>query len=146
MKKLSRKDYEKAYREANKEKIQAYDREYKEANKEKILAQNRAYKKANKEKLKAQNKALYNTGKDGLIRVYYLPEEHYVGITNHISHRMGAHTTSNYITDGYEILGAFERAVDAHALEVQLHQRGYRGSRYNTDLDILSNYKHLLNE
>ena len=55
---------QRAYREANKEKIAAQRRAYREANKEKIAAQQRAYYVANKEKLAAQRRAYYVANKE----------------------------------------------------------------------------------
>ncbi len=63
--------------------------------------------------------------------VYYLPEEHYVGITKNLHTRMSGHSrTNNKIIDGFEVIGIFERHVDAHSLETMFHQRGYRGYEY----------------
>ena len=59
--------------------------------------------------------------------VYYLPEEHYVGMTNNVRERMTRHRNLGKITEGYEILAVFERRVDAAWFEVQLHQRDYYG-------------------
>ena len=62
--------------------------------------------------------------------VYYLPEEHYIGITNSVYRRMSQHRWLNRSTEGYEILCYYDRMVDAAALEVKFHQRGYNG--FNT--------------
>ena len=77
--KACRKAYQKAYREANKEKIKAYyqanqerilthKKAYREANKEKISLQrkasDRAYREANKEKIRADNKAWYQKNRE----------------------------------------------------------------------------------
>ena len=62
----NQKEYKKAYREANKEKIKEYNikyreankeeaKEYREANKEKIKEYKKAYREANKEKIKSSN-------------------------------------------------------------------------------------------
>ena len=61
--------------------------------------------------------------------VYYLPEEHYIGVTSHLINRMSGHRQRNYCTEGYEILAYFEREEDAMFLEIQFHQRGYNGYR-----------------
>ncbi len=50
-KKLSKKDYGKAYYEKNKEKIAKYGRDYNEKNKEKIAKYGRDYRERNKEKI-----------------------------------------------------------------------------------------------
>jgi len=70
--------YNKAYHEANREKILAQKKEYREANKEKIAAQDKAYREANKEKIKvykeankekilAQQKAYYDANKEKIL-------------------------------------------------------------------------------
>lgn len=59
--------------------------------------------------------------------VYYLPEEHYIGITNDIQERMITHRKRGKLTDGYEILAYYERRVDAHLLETMFHIRNYNG-------------------
>ena len=64
---------------------------------------------------------------DGYTYVYYLPEEHYVGITNDVVRRMRVHRHKGKIVDDYEIIARFERAVDAHSLETMFHQRNYNG-------------------
>ena len=60
----NRKDYMKAYREANKEKIAAQQKAYKEANREKIAAQQKAYREANKEKELAWQKSWYEANRE----------------------------------------------------------------------------------
>ena len=70
---------------------------------------------------------------DGYYYVYYLPEEHYVGLTNNIRRRMMDHRrlrNGQKFTNDYEILGKFESNIDAHWFEIQFHQRGYNG--FNT--------------
>ena len=59
--------------------------------------------------------------------VYYIPEHHYVGITDNIVNRMRMHKKNNFITEDYEIIANFERRVDAHYLETLFHMRGYNG-------------------
>ena len=61
--------------------------------------------------------------------VYYLPEEHYVGMTCRIACRMSKHRAAGKCTDNYEVLAYFEREVDAHYFETLLHLRGYHGYR-----------------
>ena len=71
--------------------------------------------------------AEYHSG-DGYTYVYYLPEEHYVGVTTSPVKRMNQHRNSqNHIVDGWEIIARFERRVDAHYLEIMFHMRGYQG-------------------
>ena len=70
-----------------------------------------------------------NPGKYDWTYVYYLPEEHYVGITTNVTKRCGQHRANGFKTDGVEIMGKFERRVDAHLLETMFHVRGYHGFR-----------------
>jgi hypothetical protein len=56
----NRKEYFKAYREANKDKIAEQKKAYYEANKDKI----KAYREANKDKIAEQKKAYYEANKD----------------------------------------------------------------------------------
>ena len=62
--------------------------------------------------------------------VYYLPEEHYIGMTNYLKRRMYQHRKKGKCTEGMEIVACFERSVDAHWFETMLHQRGYLGYSY----------------
>ena len=54
---FDRKAYDKAYKEANKEKIKEQNKAYREANKEKRKAYLKAWREANKEKIKAWREA-----------------------------------------------------------------------------------------
>jgi hypothetical protein len=68
---------------------------------------------------------------DGHFTVYYLPEHHYIGMTNALKNRLQEHRSkNNRITDGYEIVATFDRAVDAHLMETKLHSMGYDGFHY----------------
>ena len=68
---------------------------------------------------------------DGHFTVYYLPEEHYVGMTDALLERMRKHRYKHKrITEGVETLGKFECPIQAHLFETMLHLRGYNGFRY----------------
>jgi 5-methylcytosine-specific restriction endonuclease McrA len=54
----------KAWREANKKKIDAKNKAYREANREKLNAESKAYRETNREKVKAQNKAYYEVNRE----------------------------------------------------------------------------------
>jgi len=62
--------YHKAYYESNREKIKASAKAYKEANKEKVKARAKAYKEANKKEIAAAKKAWNEANKDKLIAYY----------------------------------------------------------------------------
>lgn len=109
------------------------DKAWREANKERLKEYNKKYYENNKQKQKSYRKDWYheNVKKDThLPCVYYLPEEHYIGITKNLKRRIKAHNHSGKITEGYEVVAYFERYVDAMYLEVMFHQRGYNGCRY----------------
>ena len=60
-------EFQKAYREANKEKIAERKKAYCEANKEKIAERNKVYCEANKEKVAEQKKAHYQANKEKIL-------------------------------------------------------------------------------
>ena len=68
MTKEEKKEYNKAYRKANKDKAKAYSKAYRQANKDKIKVYQKVYQKAwqeaNKEKEKARQKAYREVNKD----------------------------------------------------------------------------------
>tara|TARA_R110002167_G_scaffold117955_3_gene294209 strand:+ start:3347 stop:3694 length:348 start_codon:yes stop_codon:yes gene_type:complete len=69
--------------------------------------------------------------KDGHYSVYYLPEHHYVGMTNSVRLRMIEHRSkNNRLTDNYEVIAVFKEAVEAHLFETRLHALGYNGFNY----------------
>ena len=70
---------------------------------------------------------LYNEASSKGFYVYYLPEEHYVGMTNNISQRISQHKMSGKLVEDYEIIAIFARAVDAHWFETMFHMRNYNG-------------------
>ena len=71
---FDRKAHNKAYREANPEKIKAQKKAYREANREKENARSRAYNKANSEKIRAYRKAPHEANRENnnaRSRAYY---------------------------------------------------------------------------
>jgi len=95
--------------------------------------------------------------KNGYYTVYYLPEHHYVGMTNALKNRLQEHRSKNgRITVGYEVIATFERAVDAHWFETTLHAMGYHGFHYkkgrdknktiDKEVDIYDFYNTVLND
>ncbi len=83
-----------------------------------------------KECRKETSKELWENRESGLTTLYYLPEEHYVGLTTDMSQRMPRHRRDGKITEGYEVIAKFERALDAAVLEARFHQRRYNGSQF----------------
>ena len=80
-----------------------------------------------KQKHRDSNKRWRQTKKTSCFSVYYLPEEHYVGITNSLYLRMKDHNDHGKITEGYVEIARFERKVDAAWFEILFHKRGYNG-------------------
>lgn len=62
--------------------------------------------------------------------VYYLPEHHYVGMTNNLKKRVIDHKKKGKIVEGIEVVGTYETAVEAHYVETSLHLMGYEGFSY----------------
>jgi hypothetical protein len=79
------------------------------------------------EKEKTRQKKKYLSKLDGYFYVYYLPEEHYIGMTNNVHRRIKYHDYSGKIVDNYEILARFKRQVDAHLFETKFHAMDYNG-------------------
>ena len=67
---------------------------------------------------------------DGLYNVYYLPEHHYVGMSNRINARLSQHRKQGRITEGYEIVYKCKTPAMALLMEAYLHTMGYEGCRY----------------
>ncbi len=72
----------------------------------------------------------YRKNRDGMFRVYYLPEEHYVGMTSDIYNRMKQHSKKGKITQGFEIVWTCKTAAMALLMEAYLHTLGYNGCKY----------------
>jgi hypothetical protein len=84
-------------------------------------------KNYNREKESDRQSKKYAKSRDEYFSVYYLPEEHYVGMTNNIKNRMKDHRCSGKFIDDFEILATFEKQVDAHLFETLLHSMDYNG-------------------
>ena len=59
--------------------------------------------------------------------VYYLPLEHYAGVTNKLSQRMSSHRRYGLDPTGYKILFATKDRLEAHVVEAELHLMGING-------------------
>ena len=77
---------------------------------------------------KAHYKKYYYSLKDGLHYVYYLPEEHYIGVTDCISKRIAVHKHKfNRYVDNIEIVYKTPCRKEAELVESKLHSLGYQG-------------------
>lgn len=101
-------------------------------NKEDKAAHNKAYKEANRETINAYHKKYRAAQKDGLYTVYYLKEEHYVGMTTILQKRLNTHKShyNRHIKD-VEIIGKYQTKVGAARVEAALHSMGYLGRHPN---------------
>ena len=128
MTKEEKREYNKKYRAANREKIAAKQKAWNEKNKEKEAARLRAWYLANREKTIARTKAYLNSKKHEPV-VYYLPEHHYVGITNCLYSRLQRHKSFyNRVTEDYEIIYTAKDMTEARAVERYMHyEMGYNG-------------------
>lgn len=61
--------------------------------------------------------------------VYYIPEEHYIGMSKNVYSRMIKHNHLGKIIDGWEVIESFENPIRAHLMETQFHLMGYNGYR-----------------
>ena len=107
-----------------------YHRKWYQNNKEKVKQKKLAHYHQNKDEINARRTERRKQKKaermDGYTYVYYLPEEHYIGITGDLKERMADHRKTK-ITDGMVVVARFERRVDARWFESMFHQRGYNG-------------------
>ena len=120
-----------------KEEKREYNKNYKEANKEKIAVQQKVYKEANKEKIDAYHKDYskkwIDSKKDGLYTVYLLPEENYVGQTNNLYQRLVKHRCRDERnTSGMQVIGKYNTREQAMNVEADYHSKGYLGANRNT--------------
>tara|TARA_R110002074_G_C12269813_1_gene642038 strand:+ start:435 stop:746 length:312 start_codon:yes stop_codon:yes gene_type:complete len=71
--------------------------------------------------------------RDGFTSVYYLPKEHYVGMTGRVKKRMAAHRSAGKNTRNYKILRVFDNEIEAHLYETQLHWMGFFGFQFRSN-------------
>jgi len=133
MTKEEKREYNNRYRAANKEKIAAKQKAWNEKNKEKIAAEKKAWYKVNREKVIARTKAYLNSKKHEPV-VYYLPEHHYVGVTDCLYGRLQRHRSFNKrLTGDYEIIYTAKDMTEARAVERYMHyEMGYNGKKGGT--------------
>ena len=87
------------------------------------------YYQKNKDKIQERSSKYYQSLKHKPM-VYYLPEEHYVGITECWVKRKITHKKKNRYVEDMEVICYCDRMVDAMFIVIQFHQRGYNGFNY----------------
>ena len=110
-----------------------YDRRYRAANKEREAARQKAWRENNKEKVAARKKVWTDAKKHEPV-VYYLPQHHYVGVTDCLYNRLKSHRSNhNRVTEGYEIIYTAKDITEARAVERYMHyEMGYNGKKGGT--------------
>ena len=92
------------------------------------------YYSRHKEDRKAKVQAYKDTLKDNFFTIYYLPEEHYVGITNQPIIRMRNQRWNGKITTDWEVVTIVETRTEALKIESFMHSLGYIGAcEWNTN-------------
>ena len=109
----------------------AYAREYYKANKEKLKVKRAEYYDANKESFRIRHKKHLVNCRDSFYTLYYLPEHHYIGVTNQPKTRARSHRASGRVTRGFEVVAVFETKREALDAEFCLHKIGYYGKHKN---------------
>ena len=104
-----------------------YDRKRYLENKSSIDERQRLYRLANLEKVRIKDENYRNSMKDGLYTLYYLKEEHYVGITDSVKRRMRVHKSLGKYTEDVEVICKFKTKREALDAEGLLHSVGYNG-------------------
>tara|TARA_B110000858_G_C17723161_1_gene436284 strand:+ start:267 stop:674 length:408 start_codon:yes stop_codon:yes gene_type:complete len=124
---MTQKEKKAAYYQANKEKIYAQKKARREANREQYLLGKKSYYQANRERAKKH----YLSNIDSVYTVYYLLEEHYVGMTKSLKYRLKEHKYkyNRHIQD-VEIIGKYQTKKGATRVEAALHAMGYLGRDY----------------
>ena len=97
------------------------------ANKEAISANKKRYYEANKEKIKAYRKEYYESLINDFYTMYYIPQHHYIGITNQPITRLRNHSTEGRITTDWEVVSTFKTKREALDAEKYMHSIGYCG-------------------
>jgi hypothetical protein len=95
-----------------------------------INIQRKEHYSNNKVQISEYNKYYREKTKENGFALYYLPEEHYVGFTNHLKARLRRHKCQGKITEGYEVIGVYSCPIYTHLLETRLHLMGYNGFQH----------------
>mgnify|MGYP003626692158 CR=1 FL=1 len=92
------------------------------------------YYEANKESILSQSKKYRSSLKDNFYSLYYLTEDHYVGVTNQLKNRMYNHKNKGKHVLDYEVIATFETKREALNAERYMQDSlSYLGSgiKYN---------------
>ena len=76
-------------------------------------------KEAIKDRVRKRSKSIYDKAKLDHYVVYYLPEEHYCGVTSHLRGRLVKHEKDGNSTEGWRVLYASEDEMEAVVKEAE---------------------------
>ena len=114
-------------KEEKKERQRLYDAQpHRKAARHKSTA---IWRKNNPEAVKAMDARKKAKAKSKEYSLYYLPEDHYIGVTNQLSLRLVNHKRKSKHILGYEIVSVFKTKKEALRTERYLHSIGYNGSQ-----------------
>ena len=114
-----------------KEDKRIYDKAYGAKNKARIADYKAKYYEANKEAYRLRSEKHINDCVNDFHTLYYLPEHHYIGITNQPRTRIRGHRAKGRITEDFEVVAIFETKREALDAEFYLHNIGYFGKHKN---------------
>jgi len=110
-----------------KEEKREYDKIYRAANLDVLKAKARDKYIKNKSHIKSKALSYKQTLKEDFYTVYYLKEDHYVGITNQPKIRMqNQKRNGKYVLD-YEVVVKVKTKREALDIESYLHKMNYNG-------------------
>ena len=78
---------------------------------------------------RAKKRAQYRSYQEDHYVVYYIPREHYCGITIQPKARMTRHRTDGFDTTGWRVLACADTREEALILEAEFHLMGMNGMR-----------------
>ena len=126
---------DKAYSEANKEKINLQKKAYYKANKESIAIKRKSHYEVNKEAISIQKKTYKETKRLPHHIVYCLPKYNkhgyikYAGVTDNPTNRMHSHKSNGNNVDEWFVLHACKNRKEAEEVEAEYHEKGYAGKK-----------------
>tara|TARA_R110000744_G_scaffold355631_1_gene462215 strand:+ start:39 stop:458 length:420 start_codon:yes stop_codon:yes gene_type:complete len=129
---MNKKEYDKAYYAANREKRLSQSKLNYTENRDRISFVGKQYYEENRAKLIKRNKENRDSKKLGYYLVYALPNfnntnEVYCGVTQNIIARMQKHSTSLNNTEGWFVLDVLKTRDEALEIEREYHDKGYKG-------------------
>ena len=130
-----RKQYNKAYHQKHRERLQQIQKQWRDENGDKFKQLRKNNELNNPDSYKQYREARYSRVVLPYHIVYLLPDHNYVGVTNQPDFRMYEHkNNAKRNTDNWIELARYDDRKEALAHEARLHSEGYEGAKvgYNT--------------